>query len=244
MAVVTIARQIGSGGSNIAYTLAEELGYVVLDKNAVQEALTRAEILRRRGDAAMVKHDDSGLDEDVVETATSHMINEMRRLTTPARPPDEALNWPEHYWHPKWAPQRYIAFLRALILEAAEDDHVIIVGRGANFVLRNTPKAIRVFIGGSFERRVERLAKESDLSPRRAADIVARSDELRKAFVRKAFKKEWADPDGYDMLFNTDDVDDKTIIRRIAAAVREIDPTTFSTARPEPPSEAESRLFH
>ena len=219
MAVITLARQVGSGGSEIATLVARELGYLLVDKGIVDEAAARIGV-----DPEWAWMGDERLDSDTVEGVTKRIIAKLTELSKWHGGGGEHGGSDAPYWNPRWNVRRYGRVVEALIREAAARDNVLIVGRGANFVLAGQPHVLRVFVGGSPERRAARLVDAEGLTPEFAAQTVKHSDQQRATYIEKVFGKEWTDPAGYDLVLATDHLDDRVIVLTVAAIAHAIEP--------------------
>ena len=97
----------------------------------------------------------------------------------------------------------YLHCLQAAILAEAEEGHCVIVGRGANVILREMPALISVFLSARTEVRIARVKNYFRCDDRRAAQIIERSDKERAGFYRSFFDIDWRHKGNYHMAFNT-----------------------------------------
>jgi cytidylate kinase len=105
------------------------------------------------------------------------------------------------------------------IINLARLGHVVFVGRAAQVITANFPRAVHVQIIGSFDRRVERLAERKQLSRDEAAAEVRTVDHQRRHFALTHFHADLDEPTRYDMIFNTDRVSVEESARLIAQLV-------------------------
>src|SRR5438132_4368751 len=81
--------------------------------------------------------------------------------------------------------RRYITVIQTVFYEFAEDDNVVLMGRGGQWLLRGVPHALRVRVTAPFDLRVRRLVEElskqtgARINPRNAAQMVQRGDAAR-----------------------------------------------------------------
>ncbi len=92
------------------------------------------------------------------------------------------------------------------IIQLARMGHVIFIGRAAHCITAKFPCAAHVRIIGSFDRRVDRVAKKSHCSLDQAAKEVRTVDEQRRRFASTYFQSDLDDPLNYDLVLNTDRV--------------------------------------
>jgi cytidylate kinase len=105
------------------------------------------------------------------------------------------------------------------IVRLARIGHVIFVGRAAPVITAKFPRAAHVRIIGSFDRRVERLAERKQCSLDEAAAEVRRVDDQRRQFASTYFHSDVDDTTHYDMIFNTDRISVEESARLITQLV-------------------------
>ncbi len=235
MATVTIARQLGSGGGSIAQRLADELAYRIVDRMLVERAAADANL-----DLEAAFMGDADIDHDTVEVLIRQIMDKLERVAHPNPMMRDSFEHAVEYWKPHWNPKRYAAILQSLIRRATARGRTIVLGRGANHILARRPDVVRVFIGGSVEQRTKRLAADEGLVLGLARDIVESSDAQRAIYINRVFRREWTNPQWYDLVFNTDGQSDDEIVQAIVARVRELDPAAVPRASLEDPRVAES----
>jgi cytidylate kinase len=98
---------------------------------------------------------------------------------------------------------KYIEHLKKLILTSAKDGHVVVLGRGANFVLPPS-RVLRVWITASWETRVKNTMKYEHMSRARAESWVYEVEKKRDDFVRQYFEQDPDSATNYDLTMNTD----------------------------------------
>jgi len=102
-----------------------------------------------------------------------------------------------------WEYQGLMALVDAYIYERAMDDRVVLVGRGANFLLEGLPHVLRVRLTAPIDRRVERVMHKDGVDRKTAVRLIEKMDSDRAAFIRANFHRDWDDVAAYDMVFNT-----------------------------------------
>lgn len=181
--VITISRQIGSGGLPLADQLAVYLSkrqedqscpWAVFDKNLVEKFLQ---------DHHLPHHLAQFMSEDRV-SAIDDMMEELLGL------------------HP--ASWTLVHQMTETILQLAELGNVILVGRGANIITARLPQAIHLRLIGSLHHRAERVAKERHLTQAEALKFIDKEDRGRSRYLRKYFGKDIDDPLLYHLTINTD----------------------------------------
>ncbi|NPV04792.1 MAG: cytidylate kinase-like family protein [Syntrophaceae bacterium] len=102
-----------------------------------------------------------------------------------------------------WEYQGLMALVDCYIYERAMEDRVVLVGRGANFLLEGLPHVLRVRLTAPVEQRIERVMRKDGVDRKTAARLIEKMDSDRAAFVRANFHRDWYDVTAFDMVFNT-----------------------------------------
>ena len=216
MAIVTIARQEGAWGEEVAAKLAVRLSAQLLDQRILDLAGTHSgvpvEVL-----AAM---DERG------RSLWRHPSDLWRTVPVPLPDAEHA----EHHGPPEtrypptgpvathaldvrptayWAAEHYQQLLGETIRTVADkgsQGHVVIVGRGGQCALGPAAGTVHALLVAPFDLRVDRVCRTASADPRNAAAQVRRSDRDREAFHRQAGDVNWLDATLYDYVINTERV--------------------------------------
>ena len=180
--IITISRQCGSGGHTIGQALAEKLNIPLYEKKILEEVSRR-----------------SGLAEDVIENegeySTSSKIFNIamgvynawdsgQRDTMPLR---EQIN----------------AYQTEFIREVADKGGCVIVGRCAEYILRERTDCLNVFIYGNPEDRVKRVIEEHRVPDAEAEVHVKKRDKKRAAHYKYITDREWGDVKNYNLCLDS-----------------------------------------
>ncbi len=185
---ITISREAGAGGEDVAYILGERLGWDVLDKNALDLVAERYCLSR------------SMLDE--VDEAKNNWVHNA------IGPVFDAKVVPR---------EKYMSCLERIFITAARKGKVIFVGRGARFVLPdNAGLAVRLVASEKY--RVRRMQQEKGISEQEARKLVRELDKGRRDFVQHFFRRDVADPHYYDIVLNTERLGPETAVEIILDA--------------------------
>jgi len=189
---VTISRDIGSLGDDIARRLSERLGWKVYDREIVDcisedrgVRLTQVDHLDER---------DQNLLEDTVQ-----------RLLGMAG--GGALGQEEYHE----------ALVRTVVSLAGEGE-AILVGRGANFVLNGQP-GLHIRVIAASEVRARRLSERWQVSLEDARRRMHQVDEERRSFIKHHFKQDVANPRCYDLVVNTTQISPDQAVEVILASM-------------------------
>lgn len=184
--IITISRQMGSGGAVVGQALARRLGLRYADRDILAAAARELNV------------EEADLEplEEYVETnwervAHLFMRGSVDTLYTPLTVP------------PIGESELFATERRIIEAIAARGD-VVIVGRGAAHVLGGAADVVSVFLCAPLAARISRARAEYALNDEHEATaIVRRSDEGRARFIRSRTGRDWHDAELYDLCLNT-----------------------------------------
>jgi len=108
-----------------------------------------------------------------------------------------------------------------ILLDFARKGNVVLYGRGGQDLIKGCGNVLRLRFTADFEERVERFAEREWIDPDLARSMIRRSDHQRGGFIHFYFDRDWEDPLGYDLIFNTSRLSRETIVESIVAAAKE-----------------------
>ncbi len=222
MAVITISRQFGSGGDEIARGLCETLRYQPFDKRMIAQAAAEAGLS----------------DLDPTEAENQKVASFLDRLFD-ISPVIGSSSWQEDLpglYTPEGSrenPDVSIALVRRAIERACEMGGVVIVGRAGQMILRDCPGVLHVRIEAPLEERVRRVKgylkktrklfnTDAELQ-RDAYDWVLERDAASAQYVRRHFQADWADPLLYHIVLNTGKLSLEQALHVIIRLVQDIE---------------------
>jgi CMP/dCMP kinase len=186
MAVLTVSRLYGSGGSEVAAILAKELGWSLLD-NAVVDA-----VAARMGLTVAEVRDREERVPSLVERLTSAMAMGSQEWMSPIaeakRPTDEQL----------------IEVTRRIIEEAISRGPLVVVGRGTQEMLAEREDTLHVFCYAPRKALIARTMKREGVSADEAARLVDNINRDRDQWVRLHWERERRAHENYDLSVNTE----------------------------------------
>jgi cytidylate kinase len=189
MPIITISREPGSGGRIVAQKLAAILNVEVFHQEVLHEMAKRAEV----SEQMLATMDEKGL--SILEDWISSLV------------------YDRHMW-----PDEYLKHLMNVIGTIGKHGRAVVVGRGANFILPPEQR-LRVRITAPRKFRIQNVAREFNLARGEAKRRVIQTESDRKAFIRKYFNSDIADPDNYDLVINTETLSLDDASKVIAAAL-------------------------
>ncbi len=179
--IITIGRQCGSGGHTIGKLLAQRLGLAFYDKEIVEMAAAKTKLspdfIRSHGEYF---HGGS----------LGHIIGYGTRFDSSLKT-GSALTDQLHQVQSE------------IILEVAEKESCVIVGRCADHVLAGKYPTLNAFIHSDMPYKVERSIQEHGIDPERAASILTRRDKARAQHYRFYTDKKWGDARNYDVCLDS-----------------------------------------
>jgi len=131
----------------------------------------------------------------------------------------------------------YITILQTTLLDFAEMDNAILMGRGGQWLLRGIPHILRVRVIAPFEARVKRWIKRTAAmtgetpTQRAAADFVRRDDAEKSGRMRYLYEVDLADPMLYDLTISTERVGYDAAVEMIETSVRRPEMASSDAAR-------------
>ncbi len=102
-----------------------------------------------------------------------------------------------------WSFMGFMALVQSIILSHALRDNVVIMARGANYLLQGIPHALRIRVVAPLEKRIERVMSKEDISRDTAKLLVRQADWEIASVVRQLYGKKWDDPEAYEIKFDT-----------------------------------------
>jgi cytidylate kinase len=121
--------------------------------------------------------------------------------------------------------RHYITVLQTTLLEFADADNVVLMGRGGQWLLRGIPHVLRVRIIAPFEQRVRqwirRVAAQSGETPNQRAvvDLIRRDDGEKAGRMRYLYEVDIVDPNLYDLVVNTERLKCEPVVEMLERAV-------------------------
>ena len=217
MPVITIGRQFGAGGSTVGEMLARKLNADLLESKLIDEVAHRLELPKEEVEAA---------DEQPGSLLSRLLIALGSASGEPMIPPETAA------WTPPNADPVFDTRLAVLeitqqvIKEAARSGNVVIVGRGAAYLLSDLVGALHVYLEASQTVRVKTLMKRFGISEEEARRRMKQTDENRTAYVKQVYGHDRNLPGHYDLVLNTGRLGYEATVDTILAALKRRKPLT------------------
>jgi cytidylate kinase len=217
MAVITISRQYGSEGDEIAASVCQILGYQSFDKQlmtkvAAEVGLTEGEVV------------DFTEDQHRVRGFLDRLLGHPTPIVT------QTHSWSEDRFGVRAQDVKQIEaadsipLVQAVIRAAYKHDNVVIVGRGGQAVLRKDPGVLHVRIEAPLETRIQRVQLREGLTYDLARDVVAQRDRAAADYLKRFYNVDWADSLLYHLILNTGHWSIESASYLIVNAVNQLQP--------------------
>jgi cytidylate kinase len=207
MPIVTISRQFGAGGSSVARLVADDLGAEVVDKNLIEEVASRLSI----------RPSDVEAEDERPRTLLERLVRSFSVLE-----PGFGVGGTRPYPDPLYDSRKEIIHLTEKVIEeVADGGNVVIVGRGAGYVLRDRPGIYRVFLRAPDEARLKTLMARDGFSEADARRKMHEIDSNRAAYIKQLYGRDWCDVDEYELILNTGRVSYETAAQMILCGIRD-----------------------
>lgn len=177
--IISIGREFGSGGHEIAEMLAERFGLTLYDSNLLEEIAAEKkitgfgfekydEVPRNRVFSRKVKEYSSSVEENIARMQFDFLQN-----------------------------------------RAAKGESFVVVGRCSETMLKGYPAMVSIFILGDWEHKVERVRKLYNLSEAGAESFIVKQDKKRKNYHNYYCEGKWGDSRNYDISINSSKLGEK-----------------------------------
>ncbi len=182
--VITIGRELGSGGKTIGELMAKELGIPVYDRRLI-----------------MMAAQESGLAPEVFERADETpgkgvMASIMRTLSSPFASYSSIYN-------NSMSKESLFQVQADIIRQKAAEERGSIVGRCSDYILREHPRHLDIFVRANYEDRVAQLVKRHGCTDKEAKELIDKIDEIRSDYHNFYAETNWGDSRAYDICVNS-----------------------------------------
>ena len=189
--VISISRQVGTAGEEVAQAVAKKLGLRFIDYQVIQRAAEEA-----------------GVSPETVSEAEHTPSLMTRILEALARNP----SMPVAAWadpvplaaSPLFTSADYRKFVEDVIRDLADQGDCVIVGHAAQVILRDRFDTVRVLVTGSAPARSRRIRAGMGVEEKDALKIIERTDNERLDYFRRFYETGWLTPSTYDLCISTD----------------------------------------
>ncbi len=180
--IITIGRQFGSGGHEVGRRLAAELGLTLYDKELLKMMARESNICEQ-------------VLEDYDEKHTGSLLYSMMTDIYPS------MNYVGNTLQRQIYQAQYDT-----IRKIGQKGGCVIVGRGADYILRDMSRLTTVFIHASDSFRCGRIMEYEHISAEKAKDMIVKADKKRASFYNFQTEKKWGHVSSYNLSLDASDV--------------------------------------
>ena len=180
--VITIARQYGSGGKTIGEMLSKELGVEYYNKDLILKA-----------------SEESGINVSLFANAdekSKGLFNKLKKKNYGG----EVLNPSDSNFTSE---ENLFNYQAKIIRELAEKESCIIIGRAADYILKDRDDVLSVFVHAPHDFLMEQAAKKHSMSEKELEKYIAKIDKERAEYYKLHTGREWTDARNYDLCLNS-----------------------------------------
>ncbi|MDR0413748.1 MAG: cytidylate kinase-like family protein [Dysgonamonadaceae bacterium] len=179
--VLTIGRQLGSGGKRIGEHLSQHLNIPCYDKELIR-----------------IASQESGLGKEFFEKADEQSSHSFFATYFGFRSGYMGSISGNYLCN-----ETLFQIQSDVIKELAEKESGIFVGRCADYILREHPRRLAIFVTASIEDRVQRVLQDKNLSEKDARMLIEQTDKRRAEYYNYYSNKEWGKATSYDLCINS-----------------------------------------
>ena len=203
--VITINRELGSGGRTVGRILAEKLGVPYYDK-----ALTKP------------LEEKFNMTADQIENLKSNNRSWWQDVKRVLILGEEAANSLDYYDEKKKKQVTSEAVLKAekeILHSIAIEDSCVIAGRSAFYVMNGYPNSLNILIQASMEYRLNRIMTKRDISEKEVKKIIKEVDEMREEYLKNNARTSRYDTRNYDLVIKMDGKTEEEAVNVILAFI-------------------------
>ena len=198
--VITIGRQFGSGGRSIGEKLAKKLGVSFYDKELISIAAKESGM-------------DPGVFEGVDEKAANSLLYSLSMGMYSFSSGFSAMgDLPVN--------DKLYLLQHKIIKEIADRENCVIVGRCADYVLRDNPNCVNIFIHANIKFRKEQSIQKHGIDASHAEHIINKTDKSRANYYSFYSGQKWGMVENYDLCIDSSKIDEDKIVDLIAEYVQ------------------------
>lgn len=183
--VITIARSYGSGGKTLGKLLAEKMGINCYDR----------EIIRMASDSSGINEELFGRVDEKLKKSPLFGIVRSNPYKGDGVIPPESSNFVSD--------DNLFNYQAQVIKELAEKESCVIIGRCADYVLKDNPNVIRLYLYAPLEDCVKRVMAQNSITEKETIKKIETIDKYRSDYYKYYTGKEWNDARNYDFCLNT-----------------------------------------
>lgn len=182
--VITISREFGSGGRTIGKLVAEKLGYRFYDNDLIDRVVI-----------------ESGLSKEIVEKYDEYATHKNSFLYSLV----VNIGGNDAYGGMSFASRVQIAQIN-VIKKIADEGKCVIIGRGADYILRDRTDCLHVFIRADIDYRAKRIIENYGETDKKIEQRLKDKDTRRKVFYHSFTQREWGYCENYNLMLDSSSI--------------------------------------
>ena len=188
MSVITIARQFGAGGKTLGTMVADRLGYTLIDEQIVEMVALEADVSPELVDSV------------AQETGREGIVQRFLRKLGPFSKGyvETAMEDRPGYVNG----DLYISLLHKVIPVLAEQDDVVIIGRGGQYILSEWPDTFHFLMIANIENRINFMMEHYNIDRKKAQTVIDQQSKRRVNLYRYFGRTDYEQPELYHMVLN------------------------------------------
>lgn len=184
--VITIGREFGSGGREIGMALAERLGIKCYDKELLALAAKESGL----SEDLFINHDE--------KPTNSFLYSLVMDTYSMGYSTSSYIDMPLN--------QKVFMAQYESIKNLAQNESCIIVGRCADYALKDMPNCYTIFIKADIDAKIKRIMRIYNISEDKARDMIVKTNKKRANYYNFYSNKKWGDSRGYDLCIDSSEL--------------------------------------
>ena len=204
--VITISRELGSGGHTIGKKLADKLGVRFCDKELIKELSKRFNLTPQT-----IEH---------LKSEKKNWLSEFIQRLAPAPSPAGFIGSDPVYgkeFNPTVTTDEIFEAEKEILRAMAEAESCVIAGRSGFFVLKDFPNKVDLFITASKENRIARTMEKQNFPRELAEEVLGKVDKARENYIQRFAGVSRYDARNYSLTMNVDGMTEDEAVEVILA---------------------------
>lgn len=207
--IITISRELGSGGRTVGRKLAAALDVRYSDKELIRQLMEQFNLTA------------SGIEQ--LKGKRKNWISDFITFVAPVPKVGMLVNTDSRYiqeFRPDLTTDDLFKAETQILQSIADEGSCVIAGRSGFFVLKDRPNKLDIFITASPEHRIERVMRKQQLSREEAMAAIERVDKARDNYVQRYTGKSRNDARNYDLCLNMDSLSEDDAVELILSFIK------------------------
>lgn len=200
--IISVGRQLGSGGCEIAKLLAQSFDCKYYDNELINMAAERSGFNPKIFEKQDERH-------GTLKSLLSSFSGRLGRSTS-------------NFYNNALSQESLFQVQSEVIWKAAKEDNCVFVGRCADYILRTKPGLFSVFITADEDKRISEVAKRYDMDNDTALKFIRQKEARRASYYNYYTSKKWGAAESYDLCVNSSLLGIERTAELIEQVIREV----------------------